>query len=73
MSFGPCPPQAALTGIISGKIYHPFVYTSLLPIIGGVSLASVSEMSFNALAFGSAMLSNVGSATRGVFGKGDGG
>jgi len=45
------------------------VYASLLPIIGGVGLASASEMSFNWLCFGAAMGSNLGSASRAVYSK----
>jgi len=45
------------------------VYLSLLPIIGGVGLASASELSFNWLCFGAAMGSNLGSASRAVYSK----
>lgn len=46
------------------------VYLSLLPIIGGVGIASLEELSFTWLAFASAMCSNVFSASRGLVGKG---
>jgi len=45
------------------------VYLTLLPIVGGVGLASLKELSFTWLAFGSAMLSNVSSAFRGIVAK----
>jgi solute carrier family 35 protein E1 len=45
------------------------VYLTLLPIIGGVAIASLKELSFTMLALGSAMLSNVSSAARGVLSK----
>jgi solute carrier family 35, member E1 len=45
------------------------VYATLLPIIGGVAIASMKELSFTWLALGSAMLSNVSSAARGVLSK----
>lgn len=45
------------------------VYLTLLPIIGGVAIASMKELSFTFLALASAMLSNVSSAARGVLSK----
>lgn len=45
------------------------VYMTLLPIIGGVAIASMKELSFTVLALASAMLSNVSSAARGVLSK----
>lgn len=45
------------------------VYLTLLPIIGGVAIASLKELSFTVLALASAMLSNVSSAARGVLSK----
>eukprot|EP00930_Biecheleria_cincta_P035814 TRINITY_DN2460_c0_g3_i1.p1 TRINITY_DN2460_c0_g3~~TRINITY_DN2460_c0_g3_i1.p1 ORF type:complete len:420 (-),score=75.68 TRINITY_DN2460_c0_g3_i1:67-1326(-) len=52
-----------------GEVMPWQVYASLLPIIGGVGLASASEMSFNWLCFGAAMGSNIGSASRAVYSK----
>lgn len=41
------PVHAALTGaILLKEIDHPIVYLSLVPIIGGVALASLKELSF---------------------------
>jgi solute carrier family 35, member E1 len=45
------------------------VYLSLLPVIGGVALASLKELSFSWMAFGNAMGSNTFSALRGIMGK----
>jgi hypothetical protein len=55
---------------LAGLFFHPMVYLSLLPIIGGVGIASLEELSFTWLAFASAMCSNVFSASRGLVGKG---
>merc|ERR1712217_506995 len=52
-----------------GEVMPWQVYASLLPIIGGVGLASASELSFNWLCFGAAMGSNLGSASRAVYSK----
>lgn len=45
------------------------VYLTLIPIIGGVAIASTKKLSFTVLALVSAMLSNVSSAARGVLSK----
>lgn len=49
-----------------GQFLSPLVYATLIPIIGGVAIASMKELSFTWLALGSAMLSNVSSAARGT-------
>eukprot|EP00929_Paragymnodinium_shiwhaense_P007359 TRINITY_DN111263_c0_g1_i1.p1 TRINITY_DN111263_c0_g1~~TRINITY_DN111263_c0_g1_i1.p1 ORF type:complete len:481 (-),score=102.80 TRINITY_DN111263_c0_g1_i1:117-1559(-) len=61
--------SCVLNGVFLGEVLPGPVYAALLPIIGGVALASASEMSFNWLSFGAAMASNVGSAARGVYSK----
>lgn len=61
--------SAALTAIFLKQIMPLPVYLSLIPIIGGVGLASVTELSFTWLAFGAAMMSNVASASRAILSK----
>lgn len=61
--------SAAMSAVLL-KSYLPLpVYLSLLPVMGGVALASLSELSFTWLSFLSAMVSNVSSAARGIVGK----
>jgi len=55
--------------LLLGQILPLNVYLTLLPIIGGVAVASMKELSFTFLALGAAMLSNVSSAARGVLSK----
>lgn len=59
----------ALNALLLGQILPLPVYLTLLPIIGGVAIASMKELSFTFLALASAMLSNVSSAARGVLSK----
>mmetsp|Transcript_10159 Transcript_10159/g.14361 ORF Transcript_10159/g.14361 Transcript_10159/m.14361 type:complete len:388 (-) Transcript_10159:441-1604(-) len=59
----------ALNALLLGQILPLPVYATLLPIIGGVAIASMKELSFTVLALASAMLSNVSSAARGVLSK----
>jgi solute carrier family 35 protein E1 len=58
-----------LNAAFLNQILPTSVYMTLLPIIGGVAIASMKELSFTWLALGSAMLSNVSSAARGVLSK----
>ena len=60
---------AGLSAAILGQTFALPVYLSLLPIIFGVSLASLKELSFSWVAFGNAMGSNTASALRGIMGK----
>ncbi|CAB9507409.1 Triose phosphate/phosphate translocator, chloroplastic [Seminavis robusta] len=55
--------------VLLGETFPLPVYLTLLPIIGGVAIASMKELSFTVLALASAMLSNVSSAARGVLSK----
>jgi solute carrier family 35, member E1 len=59
----------ALNALLLGQILPLPVYATLIPIIGGVAIASMKELSFTWLALASAMLSNVSSAARGVLSK----
>lgn len=59
----------ALNFLLLGQVLPASVYATLLPIIGGVGIASMKELSFTFLALGAAMLSNVSSAARGVLSK----
>jgi solute carrier family 35 protein E1 len=59
----------ALNAVLLGEVLPVNVYLTLLPIIGGVAIASMKELSFTFLALGAAMLSNVSSAARGVLSK----
>lgn len=59
----------ALNFLLLGQVLPMPVYLTLLPIIGGVAIASMKELSFTFLALASAMLSNVSSAARGVLSK----
>lgn len=59
----------ALNAILLGQILPAPVYATLIPIISGVAIASMKELSFTWLALASAMLSNVSSAARGVLSK----
>lgn len=58
-----------LNALLLGQILPIPVYLTLLPIIGGVAIASMKELSFTYLALASAMLSNVSSAARSVLSK----
>lgn len=58
-----------LNFLFLGEVLPSSVYATLLPIIGGVAIASMKELSFTFLALASAMLSNVSSSARGVLSK----
>jgi len=58
-----------LNALLMKEVLPLPVYLTLLPIIGGVAIASMKELSFTVLALASAMLSNVSSAARGVLSK----
>ena len=65
------PAVSAFLSAIFTKSFLPLpVYLSLLPVMGGVALASLGELSFSMIAFVAAMISNVASASRGIVGKG---
>jgi solute carrier family 35 protein E1 len=61
--------SSALSALFLKEILPIPVYLSLLPVIGGVAIASLNELSFSWLAFSTAMLSNVASASRAILSK----
>ncbi|XP_062191717.1 phosphoenolpyruvate/phosphate translocator 2, chloroplastic-like [Phragmites australis] len=58
-----------LSAIFLGELPTVWVVLSLLPIVGGVALASLTEASFNWIGFWSAMASNVTFQSRNVLSK----
>ncbi|CAM9809152.1 unnamed protein product [Chrysoparadoxa australica] len=60
---------ALMSAIFVGQILPLPVYAALLPVIGGVVLASLKERNFSWVAFGGAMGSNLAAASRGVLAK----
>lgn len=64
------PVHAALTGaVLLKEIDHPLVYLSLLPIIGGVALASLKELDFKMKALIFALCANQAAAFKNVVAK----
>lgn len=61
---------AATNAILLKDIDHPMVYLALLPIIGGVGLASLKELSFTWTALIAASLANQAAALKNVVSKG---
>lgn len=61
--------SAALSAVFLKSFLPIPVYLSLLPVMGGVAMASLTELSFTWLSFSAAMISNVASAARGIVGK----
>jgi len=61
--------SAALSALMLGAYYSPITYLTLLPIVGGVALASLKELSFTWVGFIAAMGSNLSSALRGILAK----
>lgn len=61
---------AATNALLLKDIDHPMVYAALLPIIGGVGLASLKEMSFTWTALIAAALANQSAAFKNVVSKG---
>jgi solute carrier family 35, member E1 len=61
---------AATNALLLKDIDHPIVYLTLLPIIGGVGLASVKELSFTWTALIAASAANQAAAFKNVVSKG---
>ena len=63
------PEQVLLAFVLLGETETALTYACLLPIVGGVALASMGDMTFSALAFGVVQVSNLGFSGRAVFVK----
>jgi solute carrier family 35 protein E1 len=61
--------SAALAAIATKSFLPLPVYLTLIPVMGGVALSSVSELTFSWKSFIFAMMSNVASSSRGIMGK----
>ncbi|KAL8158971.1 hypothetical protein V2J09_000508, partial [Rumex salicifolius] len=61
--------SVVLSALFLGEMPTPWVVLSLMPIVGGVALASVTEVSFNWAGFLSAMASNLTFQSRNVLSK----
>ncbi|KAL0421787.1 UNVERIFIED_CONTAM: Triose phosphate/phosphate translocator, non-green plastid, chloroplastic [Sesamum latifolium] len=61
--------SVVLSAMFLGEFPTPWVVSSLLPIVGGVALASMTESSFNWAGFWSAMASNLTNQSRNVLSK----
>merc|ERR1712146_482138 len=61
--------SAALSAVFLKQFLPLPVAITLIPVMGGVAIASLKELSFRWLAFCAAMVSNVASASRGIVGK----
>jgi solute carrier family 35 protein E1 len=61
--------SAVVSAIVYGKWMHPIVYSTLIPVVGGVAYACLKERSFSSLAFYTAMGSNLAFALRAVVSK----
>ena len=61
--------SAGLSAIFLKQLLPLPVTFTLLPVMAGVAIASLNELSFSWLAFSAAMISNFASAGRGIVGK----
>ncbi|KAK9080505.1 hypothetical protein SSX86_000263 [Deinandra increscens subsp. villosa] len=61
--------SVVLSAMFLGEMPTPWVVASLMPIAGGVALASMTEASFNWAGFWSAMASNLSNQSRNVLSK----
>ncbi|KAK7266063.1 hypothetical protein RIF29_18703 [Crotalaria pallida] len=58
-----------LSSLLLGEMPTFWVVSSLIPIVGGVALASMTEVSFNWIGFSTAMASNLTNQSRNVLSK----
>ncbi|XP_026189831.1 phosphoenolpyruvate/phosphate translocator 3, chloroplastic [Cyclospora cayetanensis] len=65
--------EPVLTALLSAAFLHQYfswqTYTALVPVVAGVALASLTELSFTWASFACAMISNLGSSSRAIFAK----
>lgn len=61
--------SAGLSAVLLKQFLPLPVALTLIPVMGGVAIASLTELSFSWLAFAGAMISNFASAGRGIVGK----
>ncbi|PIA61887.1 hypothetical protein AQUCO_00200108v1 [Aquilegia coerulea] len=61
--------SVVLSAMFLGEIPTFWVVSSLLPVVGGVALASFTEVSFNWIGFSTAMASNLTNQSRNVLSK----
>lgn len=61
--------STVMSGIFLKSFFPIPVYLTLLPVVGGVGIASLTELSFSWLAFGTAMGSNTAFSMRAIFSK----
>mmetsp|Transcript_35823 Transcript_35823/g.65195 ORF Transcript_35823/g.65195 Transcript_35823/m.65195 type:complete len:389 (+) Transcript_35823:130-1296(+) len=62
--------MALINAVFFGKLLPAPVYASLIPVIGGVGLASLKELNFSALCLILSMMVNVTSSLRSIMAKG---
>eukprot|EP00752_Nemacystus_decipiens_P001588 g1549.t1 len=60
---------ALFSAIFLKQIFSPLVYLTLVPVVAGVSLASLKELDFKWAALGGAMGSNLAASTRAILSK----
>ncbi|KAL8425000.1 hypothetical protein Efla_004477 [Eimeria flavescens] len=65
--------EPVLTALLSALFLHQYLswrtYAALLPVVAGVMLASLTELSFSWASFFCAMISNLGSSSRAILAK----
>ena len=61
--------SALVSMVVTKKVMHPNVYLTLIPVVGGVAMACLKEISYSNLAFFSALCSNLCFAVRAVKSK----
>ncbi|KAJ1637872.1 triose-phosphate transporter family-domain-containing protein [Pavlovales sp. CCMP2436] len=62
-------PRSVMSAIFLKSFFPVPVYLALLPVVGGVGIASLTELSFSWVAFLNAMASNTAFSARAIFSK----